>query len=317
MEYVTLGGTGLRVSRLAYAVYGLRGPYEGLTKRDARRLVAEAWRLGINFYVTAPVYGREALEILAEGLGENVSDAVVAVLLGYRRGGGQSFEPEFIVSEAEEALEVLDRDQLDLVLLHDPGLEVLRGPVIWEAVDALLGDGLARYVGVSISQDPEAAAAARAAVSREEVRVLRFVYNMVEQEPGASIARLARERGRGILVALPHAGGLLLGEGPESWERLDPYYAGGKRIRGWYRSALAVYELFKRELKDELATLLEENTPAQLALRFIYSSIPVDSVEVAARSPEKLRELVEAAARPLLPSRLVDRFRAAYRAATG
>ena len=69
-------------------------------------------------------------------------------------------------------------------------------------------------------------------------------------------------------------------------------------MRGWYRSALALYKFMEPVLREELAHLLEENTLAQLALRFIYSGIPVDSVEVTARSPSKLRELVEAAEKP-------------------
>ena len=313
MRYTVLGGTGLKVSVLAYSVYAPgKGPYEGLSKRDVAGLVEEAWRLGINFYITAPVYGLDALEALRRGLGDGIEDAVIGILVGYRRGGGQSFTPEFLVESMEEACDALGKCPLELAILHDPGLELLRRPEIYEAAQTLIEEDLARHIAVSISQDPDALASAREALKREEVEALRFVYNMLEQEPGATIARMAREHGRGIIVALPHAGGILLGEGPESWEHLDPYYAGGKRIRGWYRSALAVYNFMKAELKTELAEILEEMTPAQLALRFIYSSIPVDTVEVAVRSREKLRELAEAAEKPELKAGLVERLRAAY-----
>lgn len=72
MKYTRLGGTELKVSIVAYGVYGLRGPYEGLSKRDLAKLVKEAWSTGINFFVTAPIYGREALEALRDGLGESI-----------------------------------------------------------------------------------------------------------------------------------------------------------------------------------------------------------------------------------------------------
>ncbi|BEP17832.1 aldo/keto reductase [Pyrofollis japonicus] len=312
MKYNVLGRTGLKVSAIAYAVYGVHGPYEGLSRRDLAELVKEAWSLGINFYITAPVYGMEALEALRRGLGEDIEEAVVGVLVGYKRGGGQSFEPEFLTSSLEEACEALGKCPVDLAIIHDPGLEVLRNRALYEAMRGLVEDELASHLAVSISQDPDALLAAREALRHDEVEALRFVYNVLEQEPGATIAREAREKGRGIIVAMPHAGGLMLGETPSSWENMEPYYAGGKRMRGWYRSALVLYKFMEKTLREELATLLEANTPAQLALRFIYSSIPVDTIEVAARTKEKLRELVEASEAPLLSKEEVEKLRQIY-----
>ncbi len=189
----------------------------------------------------------------------------------------------------------------------------MRRPEVYEAASTLVEEGLALHIGVSLGADVDAVASAREALRREVVEALRFPYSMVEQEPGGTLARMARERGRGVVVSMPHAGGLLLGEaGMPEWDRLEPYYAGGKRMRGWYRSALALYEFMKSELREELADVLESMTPAQLALRFVYSSIPVDSVEVAVRSVGKLRELVEAAEKPELPRGLVERIRGVY-----
>ena len=82
LRYNVLGGTGLRVSPVGLAVYSPgRGPFEGLSRREVAGLVAEARRLGVNFFSTAPVYGLEALDALREGLGGDYEDVVVALLL--------------------------------------------------------------------------------------------------------------------------------------------------------------------------------------------------------------------------------------------
>ncbi|GAB6943988.1 hypothetical protein JCM14467A_07700 [Vulcanisaeta sp. JCM 14467] len=59
MEYVSLGRTGLRISRVGLGAWqfggDVWGPYEyGV----AREVIAKAYELGINFIDTAAVYGR-------------------------------------------------------------------------------------------------------------------------------------------------------------------------------------------------------------------------------------------------------------------
>ncbi len=324
MKYNVLGGTGLRVSVIAYGVYGLRsGPYQGLTRRELISLIREARRLGINFFETADVYDRgEAERILGEALGDEKEEVVIATKLGYDFYGSperprRRYDPEYIVMAAERSCERIGKCPIDIIYMHNPPLEVLREPTIYEAMDALREENLAKHLGVSLDpNDPELLASAREALKRKQTEVIEFAYSMLEQEPGRTIAYEAEAAGRGVVVMLPFAGGVIdgtLGSAEEGEAReWEEWYAGGKRRRGWYRWAFVTYQFMKTMIQAEFAEVLEQSTPVQLAIRFILSTIPVDSIVVAARTREKLREIVEAVEQPALPERLVEKLRAAY-----
>ncbi|AEM38982.1 aldo/keto reductase [Pyrolobus fumarii 1A] len=324
MRYTTLGDTGLRVSLIAYGVYGLHsGPYQGLSKRDLVGLIREARRLGINFFETADVYDRgEAERILGEALGDEREEVIIATKIGYDFYGSperprKRFDPEYLVTAAERSCERIGKCPIDLIYMHNPPLEVLREPAIYEAMDTLREENLAKHLGVSLDpSDPELLASAREAMKRRQTEVVEFAYSMLEQEPGRTIAYEAEAAGKGIVVMLPFAGGIL-DESLSSFEEgeareWEEWYAGGKRKRGWYRWAFATYQFMKNVLQAEFAEVLEQSTPAQIAIRFILSTIPVHSIVVAARTREKLREAVEAVEQPRLPQALVEKLRVAY-----
>ncbi len=322
MKYNVLGETGLRVSLIAYGVYGLKsGPYQGLTRKELISLIREARKLGINFFETADVYDKgEAERILGEALRDELDEVVIATKLGYDFYGGkvrQRFDPEYILMAAERSCERIGKCPIDLIYMHNPRLDVLRDPVIYESMDALREENLAKHLGISLDpEDPELLESAREALKRKQTEVLEFAYSMLEQEPGKTIAFEAEAAGRGIVVMLPFAGGVIdgsLGSPDEGetreWER---WYAGGKRRRGWYRWAFTVYQFMKNSLQAEFAEVLESITPVQLAIRFIVSTVPVDSIVVEARTKERLREIVEAVEQPKLPEGMIERIRAAY-----
>ncbi len=300
------------------------GPYQGLTKRELVSLIREARRLGVNFFETADVYDRgEAERILGEALQGELDEVVVATKIGYDFYGSperprRRFDPEYLLMAAERSCERIGKCPIDLVYMHNPPLEVLREPTIYEAMDALREENLAKHLGVSLDpSDPQLLESAREALKRRQTEVIEFAYSMLEQEPGRTIAYEAEARGRGVVVMLPFAGGVLdesLSSAEEGEARQwEEWYAGGKRRRGWYRWAFVTYQFMRQQILSEFTEVLEQSTPAQIAIRFILSTIPVDSIVVAARTREKLREIVEAVEQPRLPEKLVERLRAAYK----
>jgi NDP-hexose 2,3-enoyl reductase len=65
MEYVNLGRTGLKVSRLCLGTMNF-GPYT--SEADSFCIMDRALELGINFFDTSNTYGRK----LGEGVTENI-----------------------------------------------------------------------------------------------------------------------------------------------------------------------------------------------------------------------------------------------------
>src|SRR5271169_3371600 len=62
MEYATLGGTGLRVSRLGFGASPLGDEFGETDPSEGERAVHCAIDLGINYFDVAPFYGRTLAE---------------------------------------------------------------------------------------------------------------------------------------------------------------------------------------------------------------------------------------------------------------
>lgn len=312
MEYTTLGGIGLRVSRIGFGVYSLTGMYGEVPRSQAVEVLREAWRLGINFFDTADVYGYGLGEtLLCEALGrETLEEAVIATKIGYdfysSRPPRRRYDQGYLLQAARRSMERLCGVPPKLLLLHNPPLETLQDPETWEALARIREEGLALHTGVALGPETDVYHEALEALSHPETEALQFVYNILEQEPGASIAREAKRRNRGTIARVPHAGGVLD-------ETVDPLAAEGTlrdhrslRRRGWYRWAARVYS----EMKPILETL--PGTPGQRALRLILDTGFIDTVVVIANSVERLRDYAAAERLPPVPSDVIDKLRRIY-----
>jgi aryl-alcohol dehydrogenase-like predicted oxidoreductase len=159
MEYINLGRTGLKVSRICLGCmsYGdpARGTHEwSLPEADARPFFARALELGINFFDTANVYSAgSSEEILGRALADLVAreEVVVATKVhGAMRAdaNGKGLSRKAILSEIDASLKRLGMDYVDLYQIHrfDP-----RTPLeeTLEALHDVVRAGKARYIGAS------------------------------------------------------------------------------------------------------------------------------------------------------------------------
>ncbi|MFV0393842.1 MAG: aldo/keto reductase [Coprobacillaceae bacterium] len=159
MEYINLGNTGLKVSKLCVGCMGFgkenSGGIQGKTEeKEARKIIKYALEQGINFFDTANYYGLGASEeILGKAIKDygNRDDVVIATKLYYPMFDGanaKGLSRKAIFQEVEHSLKRLQTDYIDLYIIHrwdytTPIEEVM------EALNDLVRMGKIRYIGAS------------------------------------------------------------------------------------------------------------------------------------------------------------------------
>jgi aryl-alcohol dehydrogenase-like predicted oxidoreductase len=227
VEYVNLGRTGLRVSRICLGMMSF-GPSEdrpwALDEEAAEPIVRHAVEQGVIFFDTADVYnGGRSEEItgrLLQKLFGTREEYVVATKVHGRTMPGENgagLSRKHVLASIDASLRRLELDYVDLYQIHrwDP-----RTPVE-ETMDALhdvVRAGKARYIGASSMFAWQFAKA-------QSVTATRFVsmqnhYNLVYREEEREMIPQCIDQGVGVLPWSPLARGLLAGTRTREGERL-------------------------------------------------------------------------------------------------
>ena len=149
MDYVNLGRTGLKVSRICLGCLTFGGQAD---EKESMRIVDTALDAGINFFDTANVYTETLSErFLAKALKGRRDQAVIATKVRGSMGPGvndSGLSRKHIMDAVEGSLMRLETDYIDLYQVHSwdadtPLEETLR------ALDDLVRQGKVRYIGCS------------------------------------------------------------------------------------------------------------------------------------------------------------------------
>ena len=218
MDYVNLGRTGLRVSRVCLGMMSY-GPHDSrewaLDEKDAEPIVRRAIEGGITFFDTADVYNGGASEIITGRLlrklfGMREEYVVATKVHGQTMPGenGRGLSRKHIMASIDASLKRLELDYVDLYQIHrwDP-----RTPID-ETMDALhdvVRAGKARYLGASSMYAWQFAKA-------QSVSITPFVsmqnhYNLVYREEEREMIPQCIDQGVGVIPWSPLARGLLAG----------------------------------------------------------------------------------------------------------
>ena len=222
MEYVRLGKTGLKVSRLCLGcmTYGTSTWREWvLDEREARPFFKRALELGITFFDTADMYSLGASE---EVTGRALKDfakrdeVVVATKVFNRMGpdpNAAGLSRKHIMDSIDASLTRLGMEYVDLYQIHRWDRET----PIEETLDALndvVRAGKARYIGASSMSSWQFQKALDISERRGWARFVSMQnhYNLVYREEEREMMPLCAEEGIGVIPWSPQARGFLAGD---------------------------------------------------------------------------------------------------------
>lgn len=303
MQYVHLGRSGLRVSRLCLGTMNF-GPHT--TEADSAHMMDHALELGINFFDSANVYGWKVGEGVTEQIvgrwlaqGGGRREKVVLATKVYGRMGDWPNESRLsalhIKRACEGSLRRLKTDHIDLYQMHHIDRDC-PWEEIWQAMEQLCREGKVLYIGSSNFAGWHIAQAQELAKSRHFLGLIseQSLYNLLERTIELEVIPACQAYGIGIIPWSPLARGLLGGA-------LSPSSSGRraeedirKDIQS-HRQKLEAYEQFCRTLNA---------APAVVALAWLLHQPAVTAPIVGPRTMEQLTASIQSLELTLTPEQL-------------
>jgi len=297
MEYTRLGSTGLEVSQFCLGCmnFGSDEPWMIGDEAQSREIIDRAIELGINFFDTANVYSRgESEEILGRALAEYDRDElVVATKVFGEMGEGpnkQGLSRKHIHDQIEASLDRLDMEYVDLYQIHRWDDETPIEETL-SALDALVDEGLVRYVGASTMPGWKFSKALyRADVENyERFTCMQPEYNAVDRHEEANLLPICEDQDIGVIPWSPLAGGFLTGKYDRDADPEEGRAATDEHTRNRFTEE-------NWEVLEEIEAIADQRdaTPAQVSLAWLLEKEVVDAPIVGPRTIEHLEENVAA-----------------------
>ncbi|MBI2506322.1 MAG: aldo/keto reductase [Candidatus Latescibacteria bacterium] len=276
---------------------------------EARRVLAHALDIGVNFFDSSNAYGwGGAEEVLGRALAGRRDQAVICTKVaafgppkdGEGKGAPMPFTRANLFAQAEASLKRLNTDYIDLYLLHQPD-NTTPAAEIAQSMAELVHSGKVRYWGVSNHS---------AAQLREYLELnspvppagIEEYYNVAGEhlEGGSRVARLEAE----VFPLLRQSGLGLLAFSPLDTGFLDP----GRTITTG--SPLAGLAATLDQVAADLGL-----TRTQVCIAWVRSRPEVSCVLAGAESPEQVQENWQGTQQPLPSEALsaIEEARQIYR----
>jgi aryl-alcohol dehydrogenase-like predicted oxidoreductase len=228
MDYVNLGATGLRVSRVCLGMMSF-GRAENrpwtLDEDQAEPIVRVAVEGGITFFDTADVYNEGKSEVITGHLLPKLfstrEEYVVAtkVFMETMPGeNGRGLSRKHIMASIDASLQRLGLDYVDLYQIHrfDPNTPVQE---TMEALHDVVRAGKARYLGASSMYAWQFAKLQAAAVGGTRFVSMQNHYNLLYREEEREMIPQCIDQAVGVIPWSPLARGTLTGNRDRSGEK--------------------------------------------------------------------------------------------------
>ncbi|HEV2485268.1 MAG TPA: aldo/keto reductase [Terracidiphilus sp.] len=307
MDYINLGNTGLKVSRICLGCMTYGSPATGkllpgrqpwaLNEADSEPFFRQALDLGINFWDTANVYsGGDSEVVIGHFLKKNNIRRESIVLATKvcspmrEEANGRGLSRKAILFELDQSLQRLQTDYIDLYQTHRWDYETPIEETI-EALHDAVKAGKVRYIGASSMYAWQFAKALYLSRLNGWTRFVSMQnhYNLLYREEEREMIGLCRSEGIAVIPWSPLARGRLARPWQsEATKRVETDFFGNKMY--------AQTEEADRKVVDALGQLSEQRgvPRAQLALAWLLSRPGVTSPIVGASKANHLEDAVAA-----------------------
>jgi len=286
-DYVNLGRTGLKVSRLCLGTMNFG---RQTTEPDSYAIMDRALEIGLNFFDTANVYGGQ----LGKGITEQIVGRWIAqgggrrekIVLATKVYGGMGEGPNdrrlsaFQIRRAcDESLLRLKTDHIDLYQMHHIDRST-PWEEIWQAMEVLVQQGKVLYVGSSNFAGWQIVQAQAAAAPRHFMGLVseQSLYNLNARMIELEVIPASREYGLGIIPWSPLAGGLLGGILTKITEGRRASKDVQKEVKK-YKKQLTAWEAFCKKMGEK---------PADVALAWMLHNPNITAPIIGPRTLEQL-----------------------------
>ena len=300
MEYINLGKTGLKVSRICLGCMSFGSPQSRkwmLDEEQSRPIIKKALEEGINFFDTANMY--------AEGISEEITgralsdftkreEIVIATKLFFPmrkdvNSGGLSRKQVF--TEIDNSLKRLNTDYVDLYQIHrwdytTPIEETL------EALHDVVKSGKVRYIGASSMFAWQFTKSLFLADLNGWTRFVSMqnYYNLLYREEEREMLPLCKEEGIGVIPWSPLARGHLA----RPWQKQSDTERAKSDVYG--KTLYEKTEEADKKVIDTVTGISEERgiSQAQVSLAWLLSKPAVTAPIVGTTKMEHLEDALEA-----------------------
>jgi aryl-alcohol dehydrogenase-like predicted oxidoreductase len=301
-EFVSLGRSGLKVTRLCLGAMNFGNEAWGCDEPTSSKIIDAFLERGYNFIDTANTYaGGRSEEIVGRAIASR-RDEVVLATKGFNASEGTGPNDRGntrlnLTRSLEGSLRRLGTDYIDLYQVHNwdwttPIEETM------STLDSFVRSGKVRYIGCSNFQASQIVEAQWAAerIGGVPLVSLQPQYSLIVRDIERDILPTARRQGLGVIVWSPLAGGVLTGKYTAEDIPTDSRF--GKAVSGdvWerFRQTLFTERNFGIVGKvGEVAQRLGSSHTA-VAVAWTIHQRGVTSAIIGPRSVEQLEDNLEA-----------------------
>ena len=302
MEYVWLGNTGLKVSRICLGCMSYGVPDRGahtwsLDEEKSRPFISRALEMGINFFDTANVYSDgTSEEITGRALRDFATreDVVIATKVHGRMrpdANGAGLSRKAIMQEIDASLRRLGTDYVDLYQTHRWDYDTPIEETL-EALHDVVKAGKARYIGASSMYAWQFAKALYLADLHGWTRFVSMQnhYNLIYREEEREMMGLCAAEGIGVIPWSPLARGYVA----RPWS--DDLPTERAETDAFGKTLYARTKAADKQVVDRIEQIAKARdiSMAQVALAWMLSKPYVTSPIVGATKPHHLDDAVNA-----------------------